>query len=163
MRVEGTPRLIAPALLAGAGRIEFQGDVALGWEQGPEFFNAYAYVEARGPDSKVSFGDSTHLNNGVTIVSEGAGIAIGKRCVIGPGVHIYDSDFHALDAAERETAEPRTAQVTIGDDVFIGSNAIVLKGVSIGAGGVVGAGAVVGADVPARAIVAGNPARELRR
>jgi len=78
-------------------------------------------------------------------------------------VHIYDSDFHALDAAERETAEPRTAQVTIGDDVFIGSNAIVLKGVSIGAGGVVGAGAVVGADVPARAIVAGNPARELRR
>jgi maltose O-acetyltransferase len=158
-RLEGSPHLVAPALLAGAGRISFLGDVTFGWEHGPGFLAGYTYVEARHPKSLVSFGDGTHLNNGVTIVSEGPGIALGQRCVVGPGVHIYDSDFHALAAAERNTAMPQTAAVRIADDVFIGSGAIILKGVTVGAGSVVGAGAVVSANVPERAIVAGNPAR----
>jgi maltose O-acetyltransferase len=161
--VEGVPNLIAPAMLAGVGRIIFQENVTLGWELGPGYMSGYTYVEARGSGSSVSFGAGTHLNNGVTIVSDGAGIAIGQRCVIGPGVHIYDSDFHALEAAERATGEPRRAAVRIADDVFIGTNAIVLKGVNVAAGSVVGAGAVVSADVPENTIVAGNPACELQR
>jgi acetyltransferase-like isoleucine patch superfamily enzyme len=155
--------MIAPALLAGPGRISFQGEVILGWEQGPGFLAGYSYVEARQPESKVSFGESTHLNNGVTIVSEGPGISIGRRCVIGPGVHIYDSDFHALEASRRQTDPPRRAPVQVADDVFIGSNAILLKGVTVEAGSVIGAGAVVAADVPRNAIVAGNPARVIVR
>ena len=51
------------------------------------------------------------------------------------------------------------AAVAIEDDVFLGTGAIVLKGVTVGAGSVVGAGAVVVADVPPRSVVAGNPAR----
>lgn len=162
-RVAGNPRLAAPALLAGPGRIDFEPDVTLGWEGGPGFLSGYTYIEARGPESSISFGEQTHVNNGAAIVSEGPGIAIGRRCLIGPGVHIYDSDFHPLKAAERGVSAPRTAAVRIGDDVFIGSAAIVLKGVEIGVGSVIGAGAVVIADVPANAIVAGNPARELTR
>jgi acetyltransferase-like isoleucine patch superfamily enzyme len=162
-RVEGRPRLQAPALLAGAGRIGFESDVTIGWQDGPGFLAGYTYIEARGSESLVSFGQGTHVNNGATIVSEGPGIAIGRRCLIGPGVHIYDSDFHPLAAAERGISAPRTAAVRIDDDVFIGSAAIVLKGVSVGAGSVVGAGAVVITDVPADTIVAGNPARELAR
>lgn len=162
-RVEGAPRLIAPALLAGPGRISFERDVTLGWTQGPRFWSDYTYVEARAIGSLVSFGERTHLNNGVTIVSEGPGITIGKRCVVGPGVHIYDSDFHPLEVASRETGQPRRAAVRIADDVFIGSHAIILKGVAVGAGSVLGAGAVVSADVRENAIVAGNPAREIRR
>ncbi len=157
--VAGTPRLHAPALLAGAGSIQFQDEVILGWEQGPGFFAGYSYIEARNPESAVSFGAHSHLNNGVTIVSEGPGISIGRRCLIGPGVHIYDSDFHAIDAGVRTTESPRREPVTIADDVFIGSLAVILKGTSIGAGSVVGAGAVVAGDVPAGAIIAGNPAR----
>jgi maltose O-acetyltransferase len=150
-------------MLAGAGRIAFEGNVTLGWKLGPGYMSGYTYIEARRSGSSVTFGDGTHLNNGATIVSDGPGIVIGRRCVIGPGVHIYDSDFHALEAADRLTAEPRTAEVRIADDVFIGSNAIVLKGVTIAAGSVVGAGAVVSADVSENAIVAGNPAREVGR
>lgn len=107
--------------------------------------------------------EETHLNNGIVIISEGPGILIGKRCLIGPGVHIYDSDFHALRVAGRASEEPRRAQVVIEDDVFIGSGAMILKGVRLGAGCVVGAGAVVAANVAAGLIVAGTPARVLRR
>ncbi len=158
-RVTGTPNLQAPALLAGQGTIHFEDEVILGWPLGPGFLAGYSYIEARHPESTVTFGARSHFNNGVTIVSEGPGIAIGSRCVIGPAVHVYDSDFHALDPAARATEAPRREAVHIADDVFLGSNAIILKGVTIGAGSVVGAGAVVAADVPAGAVVAGNPAR----
>jgi maltose O-acetyltransferase len=161
--VQGSPCLHAPAVLAGAGSIHFQSEVILGWKQSPGFLAGYSYIEARHPGSAVTFGERSHLNNGVTIINEGSGISIGRRCLIGPGVHIYDSDFHALEAGLRATALPRRASVEIADDVFVGSNAIILKGVRIGAGSVVGAGAVVVADVPAGAIVAGNPARVVQR
>jgi acetyltransferase-like isoleucine patch superfamily enzyme len=160
--VAGTPELRMPVMLAGQGRIGFGARVVVGWEQSPGFLSGYSYVEARNPGSEVTFGDETHLNNGVTFVSEGPGIAVGRRCLIGTGVHVYDSDFHALDASERRAAAPRMARVEIGDDVFIGTNALVLKGVTVGAGSVVGAGAVVIADVPPGAVVAGNPAQVVR-
>jgi acetyltransferase-like isoleucine patch superfamily enzyme len=162
-RVAGAPNLQAPALLAGAGSIQFQPEVILGWVGGPGFFAGYSYIEARNPESVVSFGARSHVNNGVTIVSEGSGITIGRRCLIGPAVHIYDSDFHAIDPGVRATEPGLREPVEIADDVFIGSAAIVLKGVRIGAGSVVGAGAVVVGDVPAGAIVAGNPARVVQQ
>ncbi len=161
-RVDGIPRLLSPALLAGAGSITFEGEVTLGWEQGPSFFSGYTYIEARRAESKVRLGAGTHLNNAVTVVSEGPGVSLGQRCLLGPGVHIYDSDFHALEAELRVSGEPRRAGVSIGDDVFLGTNAIVLKGVEIGPGSVVAAGAVVVDDVPPGGVVAGNPAREVR-
>ena len=53
--------------------------------------------------------------------------------------------------------------VTIGDQVFIGARAIILKGVSVGCGSVVAAGSVVSRDVPTKTVVAGNPAREVKK
>jgi acetyltransferase-like isoleucine patch superfamily enzyme len=96
-RIEGNPRLAAPVLLAGAGSA-FEREVTLGWESSSGSFEGYSYVEARNSQSVVSFGEGTLVNNGVTIVSEGPGITIGKRCLIGLGVHVYDSDFHPLAA-----------------------------------------------------------------
>jgi maltose O-acetyltransferase len=160
--IEGQPQLSAPLMLAGQGKISFGALVTFGWEQSPGFLSGYSYVEARNPGAQVSFGDGTFLNNCVTLVSEGPGISVGRGCLFGPGVHVYDSDFHALEAADRRTAPAAMARVQIGDDVFLGTNAIVLKGVTVGAGSVVGAGAVVVEDVPPGAIVAGNPAQVVR-
>jgi acetyltransferase-like isoleucine patch superfamily enzyme len=56
----------------------------------------------------------------------------------------------------------RFAEVIIGNDVWIGANAVILKGVTIGDGAVVGAGAVVTSDVPPGAVVAGNPAKVIK-
>ncbi len=161
--VRGRPQLRSPAVLAGAGTVTFHGEVIVGWEQGPGFLSGYSYVEARNPGAEIAFGEGTHLNNGVTVVSEQPGISIGRRCVIGPGVHIYDSDFHSLDAVDGRAAPPARGRVEIGDDVFLGTNAIVLKGVTIGTGSSVGAGAVVAEDVAPHTVVAGNPARPVGR
>ncbi len=161
--IVGAPRLASPALLAGEGRVSFDGDVTLGWRAGPGFHSGYTYIEARYPGSLVAFAAGTHVNNGAVIVSEGPGIAIGEPCLMGPGVHIYDSDFHSLDPADREGKTPATAPVQIGEGVFIGTNALILKGSRIGAGASIGAGAVVSGEVPEGSTVAGNPAREVRR
>ena len=100
-------------------------------------------------------------------------ITIGNRVVISYHVTIADSDFHPLDPEERKrdaianapfgdkSSRPqiKTRPVAIGDDVWIGIGAIILKGVRIGRGARIGAGAVVVRDVPENACVAGNPAK----
>ncbi len=91
-------------------------------------------------------------------------IQIGDRVRLGANSIIADTDFHPLSVAQRLT-QPKAGQskpVIIGDDVFIGMNAIILKGVTIGDGAVIGAGSVVSRDVPAGVAAAGNPARPIR-
>jgi acetyltransferase-like isoleucine patch superfamily enzyme len=86
---------------------------------------------------------------------------------IGGNVRIFDHDFHALDAevrrSPRDAAECATRPIVIGDDVFIGTNSIILKGITIGDRAIIGAGSVVTKNVPADCIAAGNPARIVRK
>jgi acetyltransferase-like isoleucine patch superfamily enzyme len=98
-------------------------------------------------------------------------ITIGARTIVSYFVTIADCDFHPRDPDARrldaiaiapggdaaDLAELVTAPVTIGDDVWIGIGAIILKGVTIGAGARIAAGAVVTRNVPAGAQVTGNP------
>jgi Hexapeptide repeat of succinyl-transferase len=91
-------------------------------------------------------------------------IKLGDRVTLGSNVTIVDTDFHPLDPDERnrDFNRGRHAPVIIEDDVFVGMNSIILKGVTVGHGSVVGAGSVVTTNVPAGTIVAGNPARPIR-
>ena len=88
-------------------------------------------------------------------------VVIGNNVTVGANTTITDTDFHSLDPEQRrlEASGGKCAAIVIEDDVFIGMNCLVLKGVTIGRGSVIGAGSVVAADVASRAIVAGNPAR----
>ena len=88
-------------------------------------------------------------------------VIIGHRVTVGANTTIMDTDFHPLDPVQRSQhpEAASTAPVTIEDDVFIGLQCLILKGVTLGQGCVVGAGSVVTRDVPAGAIVAGNPAK----
>ncbi|WP_280528702.1 DapH/DapD/GlmU-related protein [Actinomyces faecalis] len=70
---------------------------------------------------------------------------------------------HAIDPALRSTGAQFSAVVTIEDDVWVGANATILPGVHIGYGAVIAAGAVVSAHVPPMTVVAGVPARVIRR
>lgn len=94
------------------------------------------------------------------------GIYIGRQCLLAGGVLIQDNDGHPVDAVARRAGEPApesaVAKVTIGDGVWIGRRAMILKGVTLGENAIVGAGSVVLHDVPANTIVAGNPARVIR-
>ncbi len=93
-------------------------------------------------------------------------VRIGRHCYIASGVSVIDQDGHPLDAADRRAGLPTppdaVAPVVIGDDVWVGFHAIILKGVTIGDRSVVAAGAVVVKDVPADCVVAGNPARVVK-
>lgn len=93
-------------------------------------------------------------------------VEIGDRVVIGADVIVTDTDFHDLRPEKRciidqDSYGARTASVKIDSDVFIGSRAIILKGVRIGHGAVIGAGAVVSKSVEPLTIVAGNPAKKV--
>lgn len=88
------------------------------------------------------------------------GIALGDDVLLGPGVLLV-SNNHEWTDPDRHIRDQglRGAPIAIGDDVWIGANAVVLPGVSIGAGAVVAAGSVVRDDVAPNAVVAGAPAR----
>lgn len=86
-------------------------------------------------------------------------IEIGDDCMIAPFVYLVDSD-HGIEKNERMNRQPNhTAPIKIGNDVWIGTGAKILKGVTIGDGAVVAAGALVKDDVPAYKIVGGIPAK----
>ena len=116
-------------------------------------------ISTRRAGAQLIIGDDFGMTGGALVCD--ARIRIGDRVWVGANTVITDTDFHPLDAETRRARplDANTAPVEIADDVFIGMNALILKGVRIGEGAVVGAGSVVSRDIPAGAIVAGNPAR----
>ncbi len=116
-------------------------------------------LSTRRAGAQLTIGDDFGMTGGSLVCDER--VSIGDRVWLGANAVITDTDFHPLDPQTRRDSplNAATAPVEISDDVFIGMNALILKGVHIGARAVVGAGSVVTRDVPPGAIVAGNPAR----
>jgi acetyltransferase-like isoleucine patch superfamily enzyme len=99
------------------------------------------------------------------VLSSRSKITIGKHVNLGGNVRIFDHDFHALDPELRrlplneQAPHIRSKPISIGDDVFVGANSIILKGTSIGARSIVAAGSVVfSGDYPSDCVIGGNPA-----
>lgn len=105
----------------------------------------------------LTIGPGTNVNGLGTRILVAEAVTIGAGCTFSWDVQILDNDFHALTVGGVQ--QPAVAPVVIGDRVWVGTRAVILKGVTIGDGAVVAAGAVVTKDVPAGAIVAGIPAR----
>lgn len=110
---------------------------------------------------RIEVGDRTGASS--VVISSKSSVKIGARCKIGGNVRIYDHDFHSLNPTIRCTDNDRhnvrTSPIEIGDDCFIGTNAIILKGSKLGARTIVAAGSVVfGLKVPDDSLVRGNPA-----
>lgn len=130
-------------LLFGTG-----GDTV--WLQ-PPFFCDYG--------SNIHMGERVFFNFNCTILDV-CKVTIGDYTQIGSGVQIL-TPLHPLDAALRRQQE-YGAPVTIGADVWIGSGALILPGVTIGHRTVIGAGSVVTKDIPSDVLAVGNPCRVLR-
>ncbi len=160
--VTGAALVRQPVRFAGRGTIVLGEGVEFGWRDSAGFYSGYCHVEASTPASRIEFGDGVEVNNNAFIKSEGPGITIGPRALLGSDVVIFDSDFHDLRPNRRRGGQARMAPVELGEDVFIGEGAKILKGVTIGAHSVIGAGSVVASAIPAGVIAAGNPARVLR-
>ena len=139
--------------------------------------SCYAGVSfALGERGRCKIGNFSLINGALIMADEY--IEIGRHVLISWNVGIADSDFHPIDAAQRridtfalapfyKDRPPRpplkTAPVIIKDNVWIGMNAVILKGVTIGENAVVAAGAIVSKDVPENVVVAGNPAVIVRQ
>lgn len=133
-------------------------------------------------EGKISIGKRVYIGSGTNLISRSS-IDIGDDVTIAWGVYLYDHDSHSLDWRERvkdinavyndckyrkgfcfskDWSTVETASIKINSKAWIGFNAIILKGVTIGEGAVVGAGAVVTKDVLPYTVVAGNPAKVVK-
>lgn len=111
----------------------------------------------------IDIGDRVGISGGSICASKR--IEIGDDTMLGANVTVADTDFHSLFPTFRgghEHSTIQTADVRIGRRVLIGTNAIVLKGVSIGDNSVIGGGSVVTKSIPENSIAAGNPCRVIR-
>ena len=106
------------------------------------------YLEAEG---SLEIGNGTYFNRNCTVVCKQK-IFIGEHCAIGPNVCIYDHD-HAFDENGQICGEFRCADITIGNNVWIGSNAVILRGTNIGDNCVIGASAIISGTIPQNSLV----------
>lgn len=108
----------------------------------------------------VHFGDNVYANFNLTLVDD-TDIYVGSRVMFGPNVTVATAG-HPIEPNLRSQAMQYNIPVHIGDNVWIGANAVILPGITIGENSVIGAGSVVTKDIPANVVAVGNPCRVLR-
>lgn len=121
-------------------------------------------IVARTPEAEIHIGDNVGIS-GATIYARKS-ITIGDNTLVGGNAKILDNDFHPLDVEARnaDIKEKIAAKpIVIGKNCFIGCNSLILKGTELGDGCVVGAGAVVSGKFEDNCVIAGNPARVIKR
>lgn len=121
-------------------------------------------IVTRAENARIIIGNNVGIS-GATIYARSS-IEIGNNTCIGGNVKILDNDFHPLDVqARREDIKEqiKTKPIKIGNDCFIGCNALILKGTQLGDGCVVGAGAVVSGSFEPGSVIVGNPAKCIQR
>ena len=109
----------------------------------------------------ISVGKNFFANYNCTIIDV-AKVTIGDNCQFAPNVSIYTAG-HPIHPAVRNTLYEYGISVTVGDNVWIGGNSVILPGVHIGSNVVIGAGSVVTQDIPDWCLAAGNPCRVIRK
>jgi len=144
-------------------RFKFRGKGKLVIEDG---CNLWAHEEwnrffTYDKSARIFVGKRTRLN-GVTVQCRDE-VRIGERCLVGSAM-LIDNDFHSVDWRTRnDPAYVKVAKIVVGDDVWIGGQAVILKGVEVGDKAVVGFRSVVTKSVPSQFLIAGNPAQALRK
>ena len=122
------------------------------------YFKRNSIVGCANPDAVIKIGENTTIgNNSIMIASKK--ISIGKNCMIAPNVHIVDRNHGTKLGVAYNEQDNIVSEVHIGDNVWIGSGAIVLMGVSIGANSIIGAGSVVTKSFPENSLIMGSPAK----
>jgi acetyltransferase-like isoleucine patch superfamily enzyme len=123
--------------------------------------NRPCYIATAAKGAVIVIGDDCGFTS--TVVSGKLSIQIGNRVLCGANTTITDSDWHHIDPTRRrDTTGIPAVPVVIEDNVWLGMNVTVLKGVRIGRDTVVAAGSIVTSDLPAGVIAAGSPARPRR-
>jgi acetyltransferase-like isoleucine patch superfamily enzyme len=151
-RLKGVHHGPLPYIQGRLPRVSARGEVRVGRRFKVDGLQAQVDFGA-GPRGRLLVGDDVFFNRGSTVFAAEL-VEIGDHTRIADHATVHDTNFHEVE----QGAPVRVAPVRIGRNVWIGRNAIVLPGVTIGDHAVVAAASIVTRDVPARALVAGNPA-----
>ncbi len=112
----------------------------------------------------ISIGENSHINQYCCVwASPVSRVVLGKNLLMGPGVKIFSSNHGTESNSVMNRQAWAGKDIVIGDDVWIGANAVILEGVNVADGAIIGAGAVVTKDVPGYSIVAGVPAKMIKK
>lgn len=109
----------------------------------------------------ISIGKNFYTNYNVTIL-DGAKVTFGDNVFIAPNC-VFSTAGHAIDSEQRSRGLEIALPITVGDNVWIGTNVSVLPGVTIGNNTIIGAGSVVNKNIPEGVIAAGNPCKVIRK
>ena len=148
-------------------KIQSRGSIELGnnvdlWSY-PDGENYKTCLLTYLPSSSIKIGNNCTLNG--TVIHSRSKVVIGENCMFGAGVVIMDSNFHSTsrDPAIRRPPDYAVDRpVVLGNNVWVGRNSIILKGVSIGDNSIVAAGSIVTRDIPPNQLFGGNPAQFIR-
>jgi maltose O-acetyltransferase len=161
LKIGARTRFHVPVCSGGEGNLLIGSNNVLGWRLAPRLGSGEILLQPRGVSAQVIIGNDNMFSNNVTFVAMGK-ITLGNGCLIGDQVTILDCDFHEIDPKHRNRSVGQICPIAIGNNVWLGSRAMILKGVSIGDNSVVGAMSVVTKSVPKNCVVAGNPAKVIR-
>ena len=136
--------------------IDSTGEVIISHNCGfGSYRNQFNRIDARGPSARVVIGPHSFFNGAQ--VAAWTIIEFGPRCIVSDAL-IEDDDYHSIEINRWDPAAVVKARpIRIGENVWIGSRAAVMKGVTIGDNSVVGLGTIVRKPVPANCVVIGNP------
>lgn len=124
--------------------------------------NRRCIFSTHAPAARITIGNNCSFT-GVTLGAKSS-IVLGNNVLVGANSTITDFDWHSMDPFERDNRDKIVSKsVFIEDNVWIGSNVVVLKGVRIGENTVIGSGSIVTRNMPANAVCAGNPCRIIRK
>jgi len=123
-------------------------------------FGVYSY-------NTIEIGDDVFIGPGAVLSASESGIIFGNKIMLGPNVTMMGGDHNTKELGKymydvSEKLPENDRPIIIQDDVWVGTGAIILKGVSIGTGAIIAAGALVISDVPPYSIVGGVPAKVLK-
>lgn len=155
-----------PEILLNGGRLRIGNNVTLrstAYNYHGAMYGPVRLVANR-PGSEIIIGEGSRLNG--CCVTSWRHVTIGKYCLIAANTSIMDAHGHSTadaDCLSRHCTKDEPEEVVIEDNVWIGLNCIITKGVHIGKAAIVAAGSVVTKDVPAFSVVGGSPAKLIRK
>lgn len=142
------------------GTVVVSENVTFGYKPAPMLGNGEILLQARNSEAVIAIGANCHFSNNVSVIANKC-VTIGSDLLCGANVRISDSDGHSLDPSKRnENGEIK--KIVIGNNVWIGSNVVILKGVEIGDNSVIATSSVVNKNVPPNVVVAGIPAKIIK-
>lgn len=154
-------QLNVPVRGGGRGTIRVGAQSKFGYPLAHRLGSGEIMLQARTLAAVIQIGHGNYVNNN-TVLCALESIQIGNNCLIGDLVAIYDADFHDLNPGTRWQGLGQVKPVNIGNNVWIGSRAMVLKGVTIGDNSVIAAMSVVTTQIPPNCLAAGSPAKVIR-